>query len=54
MGDDPAAGAVVDGAGRVPGVTSLRVIDASVMPDIPAANTNVPTLMVAEHILASY
>jgi len=52
MGDDPAAGAVVDG--RVHGVTSLRVIDASVMPDIPAANTNVPTLMVAEHILASY
>lgn len=52
MGADPAAGAVVDGAGRVHGVAGLRVIDASVMPDIPAANTNVPTLMVAEHILA--
>ena len=53
MGADPAVGAVVDGAGRVHGVDGLRVIDASVIPDIPAANTNVPTLMVAEHIIGA-
>jgi 5-(hydroxymethyl)furfural/furfural oxidase len=46
--DDP--GAVVDPQGRVRGVASLRVADASVMPVIPRANTNVPTLMVAEKL----
>ncbi|MEZ0447213.1 GMC family oxidoreductase [Cellulomonas sp. ICMP 17802] len=50
MGPDPAAGAVVDAAGRVHGVAGLRVVDASVMPDIPSANTHVPTIMVAEHV----
>ena len=42
--------AVTDGAGRVRGVEGLRVCDASLMPTIPRANTNVPTLMMAERI----
>ncbi|MCC6948345.1 MAG: GMC family oxidoreductase N-terminal domain-containing protein [Bradyrhizobiaceae bacterium] len=44
--DDPMA--VVDSTCRVYGVQNLRVVDASVMPRIPAANTNLPTIMVAE------
>ncbi len=44
--NDPAA--VVDSACRVHGVENLRVVDASVMPRIPRANTNLPTMMVAE------
>ena len=46
--DDP--GAVVDPAGRVIGTEGLIVADASVMPRLPSANTNVPTLMIAEKI----
>jgi choline dehydrogenase len=36
--------AVVDGEGRVHGAGSLRVVDASIMPSIRAANTNLPTI----------
>ncbi|WP_027056494.1 GMC family oxidoreductase [Mesorhizobium erdmanii] len=43
---DPAA--VTDPSGRVRGVFGLRVADASVMPFCPRANTNIPTIMVAE------
>jgi choline dehydrogenase len=50
MGPDPHAGAVVDARGRVHGIEGLWVADASVMPDIPSANTNLPTIMVAERI----
>ncbi|MCM2505797.1 GMC family oxidoreductase N-terminal domain-containing protein [Aureimonas altamirensis] len=42
--------AVTDHAGRVHGVERLRVCDASLMPTIPCANTNVPTIMIAERI----
>ena len=42
--------AVTDGAGRVRGVEGLRVCDASLMPSIPRANTNTPTIMMAERI----
>ncbi|WP_201195887.1 GMC family oxidoreductase [Pseudomonas fluorescens] len=46
--DDPLA--VTTGDGRVIGVAGLRVCDASLMPSIPCANTNVPTLMIAERM----
>lgn len=52
MGPDPAGGAVVDARGRVHGVEDLVVADASIMPEVPAANTNLPTIMVAERISA--
>ncbi len=42
--------AVTDTAGRVRGVQGLRVVDASLFPVVPCANTNIPTLMVAEKI----
>ena len=50
MGTDNDAGAVVDPRGRVYGVEQLYVADASVMPTIPSANTNLPTIMIAERI----
>jgi len=40
--------AVVDAAGRVIGVEGLRVVDGSVIPFVPCANTNFPILMIAE------
>ena len=42
--------AVVDTHCRVYGTENLRVVDASVMPRIPSANTNLPTIMVAERV----
>jgi choline dehydrogenase-like flavoprotein len=50
MGSDPAAGAVVDAVGGVHGIGGLTVADASIMPDIPSANTHIPTVMIAERI----
>ena len=40
--------AVVDAQGSVHDIEGLRVVDASIMPTIPAANTNLPTIMIAE------
>jgi choline dehydrogenase len=45
--------AVVDQQGRVHGCEGLRVADASVIPTVPAANTMLPTLMVAERLAAA-
>jgi choline dehydrogenase len=45
-----AIGQVVDGEGRVYGVDGLYVADASVMPTIPRANTNLSTLGLAERL----
>ena len=49
--DDPLA--VTDPAGRVYGIEGLRVGDASLMPSVPRANTNVPVMMIGEKIAAS-
>jgi choline dehydrogenase len=50
MGPEGDQGAVVDTFGAVYGIEKLRVIDASIMPGIPSAPTNVTTIMLAEHI----
>lgn len=46
--DDPSA--VVDANGAVLGMEGLHVVDASIMPDIVSAPTNVTTIMIAEAI----
>lgn len=50
MGPEGARGAVVDGRGRVHGATNLRVIDASIMPDLVGGNINAATMMIAEKL----
>ena len=50
MGPDGDPAAVLDGACRVRGVDGLRVVDASVMPTMVCANTNITTIAIAEKI----
>jgi choline dehydrogenase len=45
-----AIGRVVDGEGRVLGFEGLRVVDASIMPTIPRANTNLSAIALAERL----
>ncbi|HKY55454.1 MAG TPA: GMC family oxidoreductase [Anaerolineales bacterium] len=47
---DPTA--VVDARGKVHGIDNLYVADASIMPIVPRANTNIPALVVGERIAA--
>jgi 5-(hydroxymethyl)furfural/furfural oxidase len=49
--DDP--GAVTDPSARVYGVEGLRIADASIMPSVPCANTNIPTIMIGEKVAAT-
>ncbi len=48
MGTDPLS--VVDGQARVHGIDGLRVIDASIMPEITNGNLNAPVIMMAEKL----
>ncbi len=48
MGADDDRDAACDGRGRVRGVEGLYVADASIMPTIPMANTNLTALMIGE------
>ena len=50
MGADDDPDAVLDSRCRVRGVDGLRVVDASVMPTIVRANTNIPTIAIAERV----
>ncbi|MEV5596730.1 GMC family oxidoreductase N-terminal domain-containing protein [Streptomyces sp. NPDC052496] len=54
MGPAGDRGAVVSATGAVHGVESLHVIDASVMPTLPAANTNLTAMAVAEHCVQRF
>ncbi|WP_329264274.1 GMC family oxidoreductase N-terminal domain-containing protein [Streptomyces sp. NBC_01478] len=50
MGGSGDPWALVDSDGAVKGVDGLRVVDASIIPEVPSSTTNVTVIMVAEHI----
>jgi choline dehydrogenase len=50
MGPDDDPMSVCDDGGFVRGVRGLRIADASIMPRVPSANTNIPTIMIGERI----
>ncbi len=52
MGDDPAAGHVVDQFGRVHGVTGLRVADTSILPFTPSRGPAATAMLIGERVAA--
>jgi choline dehydrogenase-like flavoprotein len=46
--DDPMA--VVNQYGQVHGIDGLRIVDLSIMPDCPRANTNSPAMTIGERV----
>ena len=50
MGGSGDPWAVVDSVGAVKGVSGLRVVDASIIPEVPSSTTNVTVIMLAERI----
>ena len=50
MGGPGDPGAVVDAVGAVKSLSGLRVVDASIIPEIPSAPTNLTVIMLAERI----
>ena len=52
MGPEADPESVVDARGKVHGVDNLYVADASIIPVVPRANTNIPALVVGERIAA--
>jgi choline dehydrogenase len=50
MGTRPESGDVVSPHATVHGVADLWVVDASILPEIPSANTNLPTIALAESV----
>jgi len=50
MGGSDNEWAVVDETGAVKGLSGLRVVDASILPEVPSTVTNATTIMIAEHI----
>ncbi|GAA1212680.1 GMC family oxidoreductase [Rhodoglobus aureus] len=53
MGEAGDPNSVVDQQGRIFGLANIRVIDASIMPDVPSANTHLPTALIAERLSAA-
>lgn len=51
MGPEPTSGAVTDADGRVHGLSNCYVVDASIMPTVPRANTNIPTAATSSRIV---
>ncbi len=49
-----AMGKVVDTNGRIAGLPNVRVVDASIFPTLPRANTHMPTVMAAELITSRW
>jgi choline dehydrogenase len=52
MGDAADPRTVVDPQCRVLGTSALRVVDASIMPEVPRANTHLTTVAIAEKMAA--
>jgi choline dehydrogenase len=50
MGSDVMPWAVVDTVGAVKGIERLRAVDASIIPELPSAVTDLNVIMVAERI----